>query len=177
MIFSLTTFTLIHVLLSLIAIFAGLVVVGGLMAGARLDGWTGLFLVTTVLTSVTGFGFPFVALLPSHVVGIVSLILLPIVIFARYRQRLAGAWRTVYVVGTVLVLYLNVFVLVVQLFRRVPALVVAAPTQKEPPFLVTQLIVLGLFVARGFAAVRRFRRAGVDPIGSAALGAAGVPNR
>jgi hypothetical protein len=157
MIFEITTFTVIHVALSLVAIFAGLVVVGGLIAGERLDGWTGLFLVTTVLTNVTGFGFPFVTFLASHGVGIVSLVLLPVVIVARYRKQLAGAWRLVYVVGTVLVLYLNVFVLLVQLFRRVPAMLVSAPTQTEPPFLVTQVVMLALFVWLGIAAAKRFR--------------------
>jgi hypothetical protein len=156
-IFDITTFTLIHVVLSLIGIFAGLVVVGGLVAGKRLDGWTGVFLVTTVLTNVTGFGFPFVTLLPSHIVGILSLVVLAIVIVARYRKHLAGAWHGAYVVGAVLALYLNVFVLLVQLFLRLPALIVAAPTQKEPPFLVTQLVVLALFIWLGRAARRGFR--------------------
>jgi len=156
-IFDITTFTLIHVVLSLIGIFAGLVVVGGLVAGKRLDGWTGVFLVTTVLTNVTGFGFPFVTLLPSHIVGILSLVVLAIVIVARYWKHLAGAWHGAYVVGAVLALYLNVFVLLVQLFRRLPALIVAAPTQKEPPFLVTQLVVLALFIWLGWAARRGFR--------------------
>ena len=157
MIFDITTFTLIHVVLSLVGIFAGLVVVGGLVAGKRLDGWTGIFLVTTVLTNVTGFGFPFVTLLPSHIVGVLSLVVLAIVILARYWKHLAGAWHGVYVVGTVLALYLNVFVLLVQQFRRLPALIVAAPTQKEPPFLVTQLVVLALFIWLGRAARRGFR--------------------
>ena len=120
---SLTTFTLIHVALSLVGILARMVVAGGLIAGKRLDGWTGLFLVTTVLTNVTGFGFPFVVFLPSHGVGILSLVVLPVVIAARYWKNLAGPWRGVYVVGAVLALYLNVFVLVVQLFRRLPALI------------------------------------------------------
>jgi hypothetical protein len=157
MIFGLTTFTLIHVVLSLVGIFAGLVVAGGLVAGKRLDGWTGLFLVTTVLTNVTGFGFPFVSFLPSHAVGILSLVVLCAVIVARYWKRLAGAWRRTYVIGAVLALYLNVFVLLNQLFRRIPALIVAAPTQKEPPFLATQLVVLTLFVWLGRAAVKGFR--------------------
>jgi hypothetical protein len=152
----LTTFTLIHVALSLVGILAGMVVAGGLIAGKRLDGWTGLFLVTTVLTNVTGFGFPFVVFLPSHGVGILSLIILPVVIAARYWKQLAGPWRGVYVVGAELDLYLNVFVLVVQLFRRLPALVVSAPTQKEPPFLVTQLLALALFIVLGRAAFKGF---------------------
>ena len=156
MIVNITTFTLIHTLISLVAIVSGLVVVGGLMARTRLDGWTGLFLVTTVLTNVTGFGFPFVVFMPSHGVGILSLVILPVVIAARYWKNLAGPWRGVYVVGAVLVLYLNVFVLVVQLFRRLPALLVAAPTQKEPPFLVTQLLMLVLFIVLGRAAFKGF---------------------
>lgn len=157
MIFDITTFTLIHVALSLVGIFTGLVVAGGLLAGRRLDGWTGIFLVTTVLTNVTGFGFPFVTFMPSHAVGILSLVILPVVILARYWKRLAGAWRGVYVVGAIVTLYLNVFVLVVQLFRRLPALIVAAPTQKESPFVVTQVLVLVLFVWLGKAALEGFR--------------------
>lgn len=157
MFLEITTFTLIHVVLSMVGIFAGLVVVGGLIAGKRLDGWIGLFLVTTVLTNVTGFGFPFRTLLPSHILGGLSLLLLPIAIAARYWKHLTGAWRKVFVVTTVLALYFNVFVLLVQLFQKMPALVVLAPTQKEPPFLVTQLVVLALFVWMGRAAVRGFR--------------------
>src|SRR2546421_2467545 len=135
MIGGLTTFTLVHVLLSIIGIFAGFIVAGGLIAGKRLDGWTGVFLVTTVATSLTGFGFPFVTFLPSHGVAIISLVVLAVVVVARYVKHLAGSWRRIYVAGTVVALYLNVFVLVVQLFRRLPALVVAAPKQEEPPFL------------------------------------------
>jgi hypothetical protein len=155
--FNIITFTLVHTVLSLIGIFAGLVVVGGLVAGQRLDGWTGTFLVTTVLTNVTGFGFPFVTFLPSHGVAILSLLILPLVIYARYGKHLGGSWRGVYVVGAVLALYLNVFVLIVQLFRRLPALIAAAPTQKESPFVVTQLLVLAMFVWLGRAALQRFR--------------------
>ncbi len=157
MIFDITTFTLIHVALSLVGIVTGLVVAGGLVAGKRLDGWTGVFLATTLLTNVTGFGFPFGTFLASHAVGIISLVLLPVVIVARYWKHLTGVWRNVYVVGAVFALYLNVFVLLVQLFRRLPALLVSAPTQSEPPFLVTQLVVLALFVWLGRAAVRGFR--------------------
>jgi hypothetical protein len=157
MIFDITTFTLTHVALSLVGIFAGLVVAGGLVAGRRLDGWTGIFLAATVLTNVTGFGFPFVTFLPSHGVGILSLVILPVVIIARYWKHLAGPWRMVYVVGVMLALYLNVFVLLAQLFLRLPALIVAAPTQQEPPFLLTELVVLALFVWLGRAAVKGFR--------------------
>lgn len=113
---------------------------------------------TTVLTNVTGFYFPFTTFLASHGVGIISLLVLPVVIAARYWKQLAGAWRGVYVVAAVFVLYLNVFVLLVQLFRRVPALLVSTRTQKEPSFLVTQLLVLALFVGLGIAAAKRFRR-------------------
>jgi hypothetical protein len=155
--FDITTFTLIHVVLSLVGIFAGLIVAGGFVAGKRLDGWTSVFLVSTVLTNATGFGFPFVSLLPSHIVGIISLIVLAVVIVARYWKRLAGGWHGVFVVGSVLALYLNVFVLLAQLFLRLPALIVAAPTQKEPPFLVTQLVVLALFIWLGQAARRGYR--------------------
>ncbi len=155
--FDITTFTLIHVVLSLVGIFAGLVVAGGFVAGKRLDGWTGVFLVSTVLTNVTGFGFPFVSLLPSHIVGVISLIVLVVVIVSRYWKHLAGGWNAVFVVGAVLALYLNVFVLLAQLFLRLPALIVAAPTQKEPPFLVTQLVVLALFIWLGQAARRGYR--------------------
>ncbi|HEY7682284.1 MAG TPA: hypothetical protein VH879_06545 [Gemmatimonadales bacterium] len=157
MIFDFPTLTLIHVVLSLMGILAGLVVVGGLMAGVRLDGWLGIFLVTTVLTNVTGFFFPFRTLLPSHIVGGISLVVLPVAIAARYWKNLAGSWRRVFVVTTVLALYFNVFVLVVQLFQKFPGLIVIAPTQKAPAFLGTQLLVLALFLAFGRAAMRGFR--------------------
>src|ERR1700676_5204765 len=131
MIFGMTlgTYTFLHVLISLVGIGSGLIVMFGLLRGKRLDGWTGLFLVTTVLTSVTGFGFPFDHLLPSHVVGIISLIVLAIAILARYAFHMAGAWRASYVIGATLALYLNVFVFVAQLFQKVPALKALAPTQ------------------------------------------------
>jgi hypothetical protein len=152
-----TTFTIVHVVLSLVGIVSGLVVIAGLIAARRLDGWTVLFLASTVATSVTGFGFPVDHVLPSHVVGVISLVVLAVAILARYVRHLAGAWRTIYVIGTVVALYLNVFVLIVQAFRRVPALTAMAPTQSEPPFLVAQLVVMGLFVVSGIAAVRGFR--------------------
>jgi len=159
MIFGMTTLTFVHVVVSLIGIGSGLVVAFGLLGSKRLDGWTAVFLTTTVATSVTGFGFPFVKFLPSHGVGIVSLIVLAIVILARYGKHLAGPWRWTYAAGAVVALYLNVFVLVVQLFRKVPALQAMAPTQSEPPFQVTQLAVLAVFVVVGVAAVKRFHPA------------------
>ena len=157
--FDLPTFTLIHVVLSVLGIVAGLVVVGGLMGGARLDGWTALFLITTVLTSLTGFGFPFTKVLPPHVVGAISLVVLAVCLAARYWKRMAGVWRAAYVVTAVAALYLNVFVLVVQLFIKTPPLAQLAPTQAEPPFAVTQGLVLLLFVWLGWAALRGFRHA------------------
>jgi hypothetical protein len=159
MIFGLTTFTVIHVVLSLVGIVAGLVVAGGLAAGRRLNGWAGVFLVTTALTSITGFGFPFTGFLPSHAVGIVSLVVLAVVIVAQYIKHLDGAWARIYGGGVVLATYLNCFVLVTQLFRRLPALIVAAPHQSEPPFALTQVIVLALFVWLGVAADKGLRAA------------------
>ena len=153
---TLGTYTFLHVLISLVGIGSGLIVMFGLLGGKRLDGWTGLFLVTTVLTSITGFGFPFDHLLPSHIVGLISLVVLAAAIAARYALRLAGPWRWIYVVGSGIALYLNVFVLVVQGFEKVPALKALAPTQKEPPFLVAQLVVLLIFAALIIRAAKRF---------------------
>ncbi len=153
----LATYTFLHVLISLVGIGSGFVVLYGLLTRKRLDGWTTLFLATTVLTSVTGFGFPFDHLLPSHKVGIISLVILAVAIPARYVYHLAGPWRWVYVVGAATALYLNVFVAVVQAFLKVPALRTLAPTQTEPPFLIVQLIVLAIFVGLTIAATKRFR--------------------
>jgi hypothetical protein len=159
MILGMPPFTFFHVLVSLVGIGSGVVVLWGLLTGRRLDGWTVVFLSTTVATSVTGFGFPFFGLLPSHVVGILSLIILAAAIVARYVRHLAGAARATYVVGGVTALYLNVFVLLVQLFKRNTALHALAPTQTEAPFKLTQLVVLAAFVALTVAAVKRFRPA------------------
>jgi hypothetical protein len=152
-----STYTLIHVAISLVGISSGFVVLFGLLAAKRLDAWTALFLATTVLTSVTGFGFPFDHLLPSHKVGIISLAVLAVAILARYVFHLVGAWRWIYGIGAVIALYLNVFVLIFQLFEKVPALKALAPTQSEPPFLAAQLVVMGLFVLFAILAVKRFR--------------------
>jgi len=154
--FGLPAFTLLHVLLSVVGIVSGLVVVGGLMSGRRLDGSTAAFLVTTVLTNVTGFFFPFTVFLPSHGVGILSLLILPAVIAAVYWKQLVGRWRAVFVAGSVTTLYFNVFVLMTQLFRKVPAMLVLAPRQNELPFLLTHLLVLVLFVWLGRAAWKGF---------------------
>jgi len=154
---SLSTFTLIHVLISLVGIGSGLLVVYGLLQGKRFDGTTGIFLVTTVLTSLTGFLFPFEHLLPSHVIGVISLVALTVAIVARYPLHLAQAWRSIYVVCAVLSLYLNVFVLVAQIFMKVPAAHALAPTQKEPPFFIAQLLVMAIFILLGIFAVKKFR--------------------
>jgi hypothetical protein len=129
---SVATFTFFHVLISLVGIGSGLIVTLGFLSGKRLEGWTAVFPTTTVLTSVTGFLFPFHKFLPSHGAGIVSLIVLAVAIFALYGRGLAGAWLRTYVVSAVIALCLNVFVLIVQLFEKVPALRAVAPTQSEP---------------------------------------------
>ena len=150
-----TTLTIVHVLISLIGIFSGFVVALGLLTAKRLDAWTALFLVSTVLTSATGFFFPFHRFLPSHGVGVISLVVLSIAVFARYARNLVRGWRRTYVVSAMVALYLNVFVLIVQLFQKVPALKVLAPTQTEAPFKVAQLFALVLFILLTvFAAIR-----------------------
>jgi hypothetical protein len=163
-----STFTLVHVVLSLVGIASGLVVAYGLLAAKRLDGWTALFLATTVATSVTGFGFPFDHFLPSHKVGIISLVVLTIAILARYAFHLVGGWRRIYVISAVTALYLNVFVGVVQAFLKVPALKALAPKQTEPPFLVTQLAVLVIFIVITILAAKRFCN---EPVHAAARAA------
>jgi hypothetical protein len=151
-----STFTLIHVLLSLAGIGTGFIVVYGMLTGKRLDGWTAFFLATTALTSLTGFLFPVEHILPSHIVGFISLVVLAVAIVARYALHLASAWRWIYVVCAVLALYLNSFVAVVQSFLKVPALKALAPTQKEPPFLIAQLAVMVVFIVLGILSVKKF---------------------
>ena len=170
MIFGMTTatYTFVHVLISLAGIGSGFIVLYGLLVGKRLDGWTVFFLATTVATSVTGFGFPFDHLLPSHIVGIISLVALAVAIVARYALHMAGAWRRTYVISSVIALYLNVFVLVVQCFEKVSALKALAPTQKEPPFVVTQVVVMALFIVLTVFAVKRFRAEPAIPFARAA---------
>ena len=160
----LTIFTLIHVVISLVAIGSGFVVLFGLIAGKRLDGWTAFFLATTIATSVTGFGFPIHGFTPGIGIGIISLLVLTVAIFARYARRLTGIWRRVYVVTAVIALYLNFFVLIVQSFQKVPVLKMLAPTQSAPPFAITQLIALAAFIVLGSLAAIRFRE---RPVGAA----------
>ena len=153
------TLTKIHVVISLIGILTGVVVLIGLISGRRLNGWTAWFLASTVATSVTGFLFPFHGVTPGIIVGIISLILLAVAIFARYFRRFVGAWRWIYVVTAMIALYLNVFVLIAQLFQKVPSLKALAPTQTEPPFLVAQISTLLIFVVLTLAGAIRFRSA------------------
>jgi len=149
-------FLQIHVGLSLIGILAGLIVLYGLLAGRAFGGWTALFLVTTILTSITGFPLPPFGLDPPRMVGVLSLILLAVAVGAYYVFHLGGAWRRVYVVTAMAALYLNCFVAVIQSFAKLPPLHALAPTQSEPPFLIAQLLVLALFVVLGFLSVRKF---------------------
>ena len=158
---SLSAFTMVHVIISLIAIVSGFIVLFGLFGSHRLPGMTALFLLTTILTSVTGFLFPFDKLLPSHMVGIVSLIVLAIACFALYVMKLSGPWRRIYTLTAMIALYLNVFVLVIQSFLKIGPLHALAPSvpPSEPPFAVVQGIVLVFFVIAIIGAVRRFRPA------------------
>ncbi|HEY5704271.1 MAG TPA: hypothetical protein VIS96_01710 [Terrimicrobiaceae bacterium] len=153
----LAVFTLIHILISLAGIVSGLVVLGGWLAGKQYPGWTAFFLVTTVMTSVTGFFFPFRGFTPAYGVGVISLFVLAAAIYALYVRRLSGVWSKVFVINGLIALYLNFFVLVAQLFQKTPALKELAPTQTEPSFAISQGTVLLLFVALGVSAVRRFR--------------------
>jgi len=156
---STAAFTTLHVLISLIGIASGLVVLAGMWSGRTCRRWTAVFLVFTVLTSLTGFLFPSAIFGAPHAIGVVSLIVLAVTVTAFYYFRLAGSWRSVYVCGAVLALYLNVFVGVVQAFLKIGPLRALAPTGKEPAFLITQLLVLAAFIGAGVAAARRFKRA------------------
>ena len=154
---STATFTQLHVLISLLAIGSGMVVVWGFWNAKSLARWTAFFLATTALTSLTGFLFPFKGVTPGIVVGVLSIILLAVAVAARYSLHMRGAWRPIYVITAMVALYFNVFVLAVQSFEKVPALRALAPTQKEPPFAIVQLILLVLFVGATVFAVKRFR--------------------
>jgi hypothetical protein len=157
MIMGMTTSVFIHTLISLIGIGSGLIVALGLLTSKRLPGWTALFLATTVLTSVTGFFLPADHLKPSHIVGIISLVVLIVALYALYGRDLQGAWRWIYVGGAVLALYFNVFVLVAQAFLKIQPLKDLAPTGSEPPFLIAQVVVLVAFIVIGLVAIVRFR--------------------
>jgi hypothetical protein len=156
---SLSAFTALHVIISLIAIVAGITVMFGLLGSSRMPGLTAIFLLLTILTSATGFLFPFEKLLPSHIIAILSLVLLAIACIALYVMKLSGAWRWIYVLTAMVSLYLNVFVLVIQSFLKIPALTALAPGNPPsgPTFAVVQGIVLLFFVVVIIGAMRRYR--------------------
>jgi hypothetical protein len=155
---SLATYTIVHVIISLVGIGSGLIVLFGLLNGRLLSPWNGLFLLTTVLTSVTGFFFPYTKITPGIILGVLSLITLAIALFALYARHLSGGWRRTYAVTALIALYFNVFVLVAQLFEKVPAIHALAPTQTEPPFKIAQLLLLILAIVLITLAAKRFRR-------------------
>jgi hypothetical protein len=157
---SLATFTTVHVIISLVGIAAGIIVMFGMWASNKMPAMTAVFLFTTILTSVTGFMFPFKAFGPPHAVGVLSLVLLVFTLLGLYQYRLVGRWRAIYVTTAIASLYFNVFVLVVQMFRKIPSLNQFAPKGNEPPFAVAQGIVLVLFVLAGWRALRKFHPAG-----------------
>ena len=159
---SLSTFTAVHVLISLIAIVSGVIVMFSLLGTNRRPSLTATFLLFTILTSATGFLFPFEKLLPSHIIAIVSLVLLAIACVALYGMKLSGAWRWIYVLTAMVSLYLNVFVLVIQSFLKLGPLHALAPSvpPSEPPFAIVQGILLLLFVVVIIGALRRFRPTG-----------------
>ena len=154
---SLSAFTLLHVIISLAGLGSGFIVVWGFFNDKRLDGWTAIFLTTTVLTSVTGFMFPFEGFKPSYVLATLSLIVLAIAIYARYSRSMAGSWRGTYVITAAIGLYFNCFVAVVQAFAKIPALHELAPKGNEPPFLIAQLVVLAIFIWLTYRAATRFQ--------------------
>jgi hypothetical protein len=157
MIFGLTLFTFVHVVITLVAMAAGLVAIFGMIGNNRTDAMTGTFLLFTVLTSVTGFLFPIHGLTPALILGIMSMLVLAIALAARYVFAMRGAWRWVFVVTAVIAQYFNSFVLVVQSFLKFPALHALAPQGNEPPFAIAQGAVLLFYVVIGYLAVRRFR--------------------
>jgi len=156
---SLSAITAVHVVISLIGIVSGFIVLSGLLGSNRMPGMTAIFLLSTILTSLTGFMFPFEKLLPSHMVGVISLVLLLVACIALYAMRLSGAWRSIYAVTALVSLYLNVFVLVIQAFLKIPVLTAVAPGNPPsgPVFAVVQGIVLLFFIIAIIGAVRRFR--------------------
>jgi hypothetical protein len=152
--------TLIHVVISLVGIATGFVVLYGFLQNDRMDRWNAVFLATTILTSATGYLLPFEKLLPSHIVGAISLVVLAVSLVARYTKKMEGGWRPIYVVTVLTALYLNVFVGVVQAFLKIPALHDLAPKGSEPPFAIAQGLVLLTFIVLTTFSVRRFRNVG-----------------
>jgi hypothetical protein len=158
-----TTLVGLHTWLSLIALVAGVVVMIGLMRGRKFPAWTAVFLLTAVATSATGFALPFTAVLPSHVVGGIALVVLAIAVLAQYRFHGTGAWGWIYAVAAIASVYLLAFVGVAQAFLKIPALKALAPNSLEAPFAIVQLAVLALFIALAVIAVRTARRPMVVP--------------
>jgi hypothetical protein len=154
---SLATYTIVHVVISLIGIGTGLLVLFGILGGRLLKPWNGIFLMTTVLTSVTGFFFPFTKVTPGIILGILSLSVLAIALFALYVFHLKGGWRRTYAITALIALYFNVFVLIAQLFAKVPPIHALAPTGTETPFKIAQLFLLVLFIVLITAAAKKFR--------------------
>lgn len=152
-----TAFLVFHVAISIVGILSGFVVVYGLLTAQPLKMWTAIYLGSTVATSVTGFFLPAMKILPSHITGVLSLIVLAVALYALYAKHLAGRWRWIYVVSAVLAFYFNFFVLIVQGFLKVPALHALAPTQKEPPFAIAQLAALVAFIVLGYLGVKKFK--------------------
>lgn len=152
---ALLTLTLVHVALSLVGIATGFVEIAGLLSGTRRERWTKVFLASTIATSATGLLFPFERFLPSHAFGLISLLLLGVALAARYRHHLDGRWGAIYAVTAIVAQYLNVFVLVVQSFLKVPVLKALAPTQTEPTFVIAQLVTLVAFSILGALATRQ----------------------
>ena len=157
MILGLPASVFIHVLISLLGIGSGFVILAGFLGDRRLDGSNAFFLVTTILTSLSGFILPAHKILPSHILGVLSLIALAFACVARYSKKMQGGWRKTYVITAMISFYFNVFVLVVQSFLKVPALHALAPTGSEPPFAIAQSIVLIAFIVLTVLAVKKFR--------------------
>ena len=155
--FDLATLITVHVAISLIGIVTGFVVMFGMLIAKKLPGWTAIFLFMTVATSVSGFLFPFEKFLPSHAFGALTLLLLPFGIYGFYLRGLRGGWRITYLITAVIAQYLNVFVLIVQLFQKLPSLHAIAQTQSKPPFVISQSVTLVAFLVFGVIAERRFR--------------------
>jgi hypothetical protein len=162
----LTAFTLFHVLLSLVGIATGFVMIYGMITARPREGWTTAFLWSTAATTVTGFLFPFHGVLPSHIFGVLTTLLLALALMGRYRYGLSGRWRRTFAISTAVAQYLNVFILVVQLFRKTPFLKALAPTESEPPFQIAQLAVLIFFIGLTALAASRFRAPAGSPLGA-----------
>lgn len=158
MIFGMTPFTLVHVVISLAGIVSGFVMIDGFLNAKRLDGWNAFFLVMTILTGVTGFLFPRNGITPAQIVGAISLVLLVVAVLARYPLHFAGAGRWLYVIAAIVAQYFNFAVLIIQSFQKVGPLRALAPTQSEPPFLIAQVLALVLFVVLGIFSLRNTAR-------------------